>query len=119
MSQRYAEIDLQGRLTDKPTLQDVAGNHKVGHMTLAVDRPGKDKGTDFFRATTWDKQPETCHQYLDKGDMFRVKGRPEIQEWEKDGQKHRSLDVHVEKLIFLDNQRSRDTQAAANDSPDR
>jgi len=118
VSQTYAGIELVGRLTDKPTLQQVAGDHQVGHMTVAVDRPGKDKGTDFFRVTTWDKQAAACNQYLDKGHLIMVKGRPEIQEWEKDGQKHRALDVQAEKVLFLERNRDQQ-QVTSNDAPDR
>ncbi len=124
MSRTYANIEIIGRLTAKPEIRDTPGNHKVGHMTLAVDRPGQEHKTDFFRVTTWDKQAEACNQYLDKGQLIFVRGEPQIHSYEKDGQKRQSFDVEAKDVRFLEKQQTHesglpDPEPAANAEPDR
>ena len=109
MSRTYANIEIIGRLTAKPELRDTPGGHKVGHMTLAVDRPGAQGKTDFFRITTWDKQAQACHDYLDKGDLTFVRGEPQLNAYEKDGQKRQSFDVEAKDVRFLDRQQTNES----------
>jgi single-strand DNA-binding protein len=124
VSRTYANIEIIGRLTAKPEIRDTPGNHKVGHMTLAVDRPGQGDKTDFFRVTTWDKQAQACHDYLDKGDLTFVRGEPQLNAYEKDGQKRQSFDVEAKDVRFLEKQQTHesglpDPEPAANAEPDR
>lgn len=71
-------------------------------FTLAVDRMGKDKGTDFPRVTVFGKQAETCEKYLAKGRQVGITGRIQTGSYEKsDGTKVYTTDVIADRVDFL------------------
>jgi single-strand DNA-binding protein len=112
MASTYSEILLVGRLTHKPELSATPNGTQVAHFTVAVDRPAEgQKVTDFFRTTAWGKTAEAVAEHLDKGSLCLVRGHPEIQRWEKDGQKHETFQVQAAQVKFLDRQRT--SEAAA------
>jgi single-strand DNA-binding protein len=75
-------------------------------MTLAVDRsrPNSrgEKEADFFDIVAWRKLAETCANYLKKGRLVSVDGRLRSRKWEKDGIKHKAVEVLAEEISFLD-----------------
>lgn len=74
----------------------------VANFTLAIDRIGTDKGTDFIDIVVWNKQAENCAQYLAKGSLCAVDGRLQIRNYEaKDGQKRRVAEVVANSVQFL------------------
>ena len=74
----------------------------VANFTLAIDRIGTDKGTDFIDIVVWNKQAENCAQYLAKGSLCAVVGRLQIRTYEaKDGQKRRVAEVVANSVQFL------------------
>lgn len=101
-------IVLIGRLTRDPELRYTANGTAVARMTVAVDRrrnAAGDKETDYIDVVVWQKQAETCANYLGKGRLVAVDGRLQIRPWEKDGVKHRSAEVVAETVRFLDRPR--------------
>ena len=70
-------VTLIGNLASDVELRDVGEDRQVANFLLAVNRPGKDEA-DFVRISTWNKQAETCAQYLAKGK--KVGGRRSPQE---------------------------------------
>jgi single-strand DNA-binding protein len=50
----------------------------------------------------WDKQAETCNQYLHKGSPIFVEGRLQSRSWEDNsGQKRSVIEVRAERVQFL------------------
>lgn len=81
-------ITITGRLTKDPELKYTAGGKAVCKFTLAVDRPGKDKGADFLNVVTWEKAADFAAKYTAKGKRVLVNGRIETRSWDKeDGSK--------------------------------
>ena len=67
---------LIGRLTKDPELKNVGANNTANtRITLAIDRPGKDAGTDFINVSVWGTQAENVCKYLSKGRQVAVEGR--------------------------------------------
>ncbi len=96
------KVILIGRLTRDPELRYTpTTGAAVVTFSLAVDRPGKDKGADFINVKVWEKQAEACAQYLSKGRLVAVVGRLEIRPYEKDGQKRTFTEVVAEQVKFL------------------
>lgn len=61
------------------------------------------KETEWFDVTTWRKQAESCNQFLSKGQRVYVEGRLKTRSWEgQDGQKHFRVEIHANRVIFLD-----------------
>ena len=100
-------IVLIGRLTADPELRYTNSGTAVATFTLAVDRarPNQngERETDFINIVVWQKQAETCAQYLHKGRLAAVDGRLQIRSYEnREGQKVRVAEVVAESVRFLD-----------------
>lgn len=97
-------VNLCGRLTKNPDLRATSTGMSVCSFTVAVDRPrNKDgvKEADFIRCKAFGKQGESIAYYKGKGDMIAVDGRLQIGSYEKDGIRHYTTDVIVERADFL------------------
>ena len=100
-------IVLIGRLTADPELRHTNSGTAVATFSLAVDRarPNQngERETDFINIVVWQKQAETCAQYLHKGRLAAVDGRLQIRSYEnREGQKVRVAEVVAESVRFLD-----------------
>ena len=82
----YHKLTIVGNLGSDPTMKYTPDGKAV--TTFSVAASNKKDETVWFRITTWDKQAETCNQYLHKGSRVLVEGRlkaePSVYE-KKDG----------------------------------
>lgn len=100
-------VILIGRLTADPELRYTNSGTAVASFTLAVDRARKnqqgEREADFVNIVVWQKQAETCAEYLHKGRMAGVDGRLQIRSYENsEGRKVRVTEVVAEHVRFLD-----------------
>lgn len=94
-------VYLMGRLTKDPDVRH--GETAVARYTLAVDRRGKDKGTDFIPCVTFGKGAEFAAKYLHKGTKIAASGRIQTGSYEnKEGKKVYTTDVVVEEHEFAE-----------------
>ena len=74
------KVFLMGRLTFDPELRRTPSGTAVTELRMATSRSwqGKDgerrEETLFIDVTVWDRQAETCCQYLRKGSAIHVEG---------------------------------------------
>jgi single-strand DNA-binding protein len=94
-------VNLIGNLCSDVEVKELSGDKKVANFRIAVDRGGKDAGTDFFRVTIWDRQAELCAQYLCKGRRVGIEGRLRSHSWEDEGQRRSAVDVVANRVEFL------------------
>ena len=97
-------VTLCGRLTRDPELRTTTTGTSVCTFTIAVDRPrNKDgvKEADFLRCKCFGKQGESIAFYKRKGEMLAVDGRIQNNNYEKDGIRHYSDEIIVERADFL------------------
>ena len=110
-------VILTGRLTRDPELSYTQSQMAICRFTLAVDRPKRrdkrdgEPSADFIRITVFDKQAETCNNYLTKGRQIAVNGRIQTGSYKNnDGQTVYTTDVVANNIEFLgskgDNSRS-------------
>lgn len=67
---------LLGRITQDIELKYTANTNKAFvKFILAVNRKGKDAGTDFITCQAWDKTAEFMQKYLKKGSQICISGR--------------------------------------------
>jgi single-strand DNA-binding protein len=99
---------LIGNLTKDPELRYTPQGTAVVNLRLAVNRRFKDRNqelkeeTCFITAVVWDKQAETCNQYLHKGSPVFIEGRLQSRSWEDNtGQKRYVIEVRAERVQFL------------------
>lgn len=98
-------IILQGRLKNAPELRQTQTGISVATATIAVSRNRKDASgeykTDWIDLVFWGKTADHASRWFGKGDMAVVRGRLESRDWEdKNGNKRRSWEVHVESIDF-------------------
>jgi single-strand DNA-binding protein len=118
------KVLLIGNLTRDPELRYTTSGVAVANLRLAVNHRYKDRSgelkedTCFVTVTAWDKQAETCNQYLQKGRLVFVEGRLQSRTWEtQDKQKRSTIDVRAERIQFLDSKGGGATPGAA--TPER
>jgi single-strand DNA-binding protein len=112
------KVFLMGNLTRDPELRRLPSGTAVSELGLALNRTftGKDgekrEEVTFIDVTVWDRQAETCCQYLKKGKAVHVEGFLKMDSWEdkNTGEKRTKLKVQADRVEFLDR---RDTPGGA------
>ncbi len=102
------KVFLMGNLTKDPELRYTPQGTAVLNLRLAVNRRFRNKEqelkeeTCFITAVVWNKQAETCNQYLQKGRSVFIEGRLQSRSWEDNaGQKRSVIEVRAERVQFL------------------
>lgn len=96
------KITLIGNLTNEPEKRATPNGTSVTSFTIAVNRRGQDKQTDFFRINAWRGLADTCAKFLAKGRKVAVVGELQARIYEaKDGKTKVSLDVQADEVEFL------------------
>ena len=108
-------VVLIGRLTKNPETRYTADTQTaVTRFSIAIDRPGKDKGADYPNITVFGKQAENCEKFLKKGRLVGVQGRLQTGSYERsDGSKVYTTDVIADRVEFLGGSEKSTTPAAA------
>ncbi len=81
-------------------------------MATTQTWPGRDgerrEETLFIDVTVWDRQAETCCQYLRKGSSIHVEGSLRMDTWEdkNTGEKRSKIRVRADRVQFLDSRRA-------------
>jgi len=101
-------VFLIGNLTRDPELRYTPQGTAVVNLRLAVNRrfrtrSGEEKSeTCFVTVVVWDKQAESCNQYLRKGRAVFVEGRLQSRSFEDSSGKQRSvIEVRADRVQFL------------------
>lgn len=104
----FNKVLLIGNLTKDPELRYTPQGTAVLNLRLAINRKFRDKNqelkeeTCFVTAVVWNKQAETCNQYLHKGSPVFIEGRLQSRSWEDNsGSKRSVIEVRVERVQFL------------------
>lgn len=103
---------LIGRLTVDPEIRVTNSGKKVASYRMAVDRNVKTEGqpeADFINCTAWGKTGEFAEKYLRKGMKIAIEGRIQTGSYEKDGQKHYTAEIIVDRHEFCEGKRSADS----------
>ncbi|MFH0855340.1 MAG: single-stranded DNA-binding protein [Candidatus Omnitrophota bacterium] len=104
----YNKVLLMGNLTKDPELRYTPQGTAVANLRMAVNRKYRDKNQElkeevcFITAVVWNKQAETCNQYLHKGSPCFVEGRLQSRSWEDNtGAKRNVIEVRAERVQFM------------------
>ncbi|MFA5063728.1 MAG: single-stranded DNA-binding protein [Candidatus Omnitrophota bacterium] len=104
----YNKVLLMGNLTKDPELRYTPQGTAVANLRMAVNRKYRDKNQElkeevcFITAVVWNKQAETCNQYLHKGSSCFVEGRLQSRSWEDNtGAKRSVIEVRAERVQFM------------------
>lgn len=92
-------VTLIGCLATDPELRTVGEGKQRTSFLLAVDRPTKGEA-DFLWVAAWERQAETCAQYLAKGSRVAIDGR--LRTWAKEpGSRDLKVEVVANRVQFL------------------
>ena len=104
----YNKVLLMGNLTKDPELRYTPQGVAVANLRLAVNRKFRSKNqemkeeTCFITVVVWNKQAETCNQYLQKGRAVFVEGILQSRSWQDNaGQKRSVIEVRAERIQFM------------------
>ncbi len=103
------KVMLMGNLTRDPELRRIPSGVAVVTLGLALNESFKNKSgerterTIFVDVDVWDRQAETCEQYLSKGRPVLVEGRLQMDEWtdKESGNKRTKMKVRADRVHFL------------------
>ena len=96
-------IIVMGRIGKDLELRRTQSGKAVTSFPIAVDRDGKDAGTDWFDVVAWERTAEFAEQYCAKGRKVVVDGRLQARDWtDKDGNKRRSVEIIANSVYFAD-----------------
>jgi single-strand DNA-binding protein len=120
----FNKVFLMGNLTKDPELRYTPQGTAVANLRMAVNRRYKNKNqelkeeTCFITAVVWNKQAETCNQYLHKGSALFVEGRLQSRSWEDNaGQKRSVIEVRAERVQFLGSPQSKPASVSHEEAP--
>ena len=100
---QYNKVTLLGNLVFDPRAKETANGQGLTELRLAVNNGfGDKKNTLYIDVTAWGKIGENAAKHLKKGSLVLVEGRLQIQEWEKDGEKHNRPQIIATDIQYLD-----------------
>lgn len=110
------KVILIGRLTAEPEIKSSTSGTTVARYKMAVDRQFKQDGqptADFISCVAFGKSGDFAARYLHKGTKIAVEGRLQTGSYEKDGVKHYTTDVIIDRHEFCEPKASGESPAAA------
>ena len=96
------KVFLTGRVTREWEIRATSNGTTIARNSIAVDSGyGDNKRTDFINLTAFGKTAETLEKYGFKGQKLLIEGRIQTGSYEKDGVKHSTTDIIVDRSEFL------------------
>ena len=112
------KVIIAGNLGSIPELNNTDNGSAVTNVSLATNEVWNKDGekqehTEWHRLVFWGKQAESIVKWGKKGTSLLIDGRLRTREWEKDGVKRYSTEIHVNNWEFTGNKGSGDSQESA------
>jgi len=99
---------LIGHLGDEVKMHYFEEGNSIGRFPVATNESYTNKQTgEKITTTEWhnvvvrNKLAEICEKYLSKGDRVFIEGRIKTRQWEQDGIKRYSTEIHALDMTFL------------------
>lgn len=112
------KVILIGHLGEEVKMQFFEGGNAVGRFSLATNETFTNRktgertiNTDWHNILVRNKLAEICEKYLSKGDKVYIEGRIKSRQFEVDGQKRYTTEIHVQDMTFLTTKKDRNTVA--------
>lgn len=114
------KVILIGNVGQDPEIKKTVNGVSYVRLSLATTETWRDKTTgEKKELTTWhnlkfyDQLAKTCVDFLKKGKKVYVEGSLRIGEYEKDGIKHKSVEVLCKHLVLLGEQSNNEARWGA------
>ena len=123
MSGTINKVILIGHLGDEVKMNYFEGGNSLGRFPIATNETYTNRQTgERVTTTEWhnivfrNKLAETCEKYLSKGDKVYCEGRIKTRQWEQDGQKRYTTEIHINNMTFLSTKGEPGTPAATSNT---
>lgn len=106
------KVILMGRLCNEPEVTYAQSGNAIAKYRLAVNRDFKKDGkqeADFLNCVAFGKSAEFVRNHLHKGTKIAVEGRIQTGSYDKDGVKHYTTDIIVDRHEFCESKNSGDS----------
>jgi len=109
-------VNLVGRAGQDPDVRYFENGGVLCKVAIAINRPTKDKQTDWFNLEIWGKTAEVAANYVRKGTLVGVQGSLKIDSWtdRATGAQRSSPVIRVERLDLLGSRKDNEAAAGAN-----
>jgi len=111
-------------LGDEVKMHYFEGGNSLGRFPIATNESYTNKQTGVRITTTeWhtvvvrNKLAEICEKYLSKGDRVFIEGRIKTRQWEQDGIKRYSTEIHATDMNFLTTKKEPSNPSVSEKSP--
>ncbi|GFD71727.1 MULTISPECIES: single-stranded DNA-binding protein [Tenacibaculum] len=126
------KVILIGHLGDEVKMHYFEGGNSIGRFPLATNETYTNRQTgeritnvEWHNVVVRNKLAEICEKYLTKGDRVYCEGRIKTRQYEVDGQKRYTTEIHVQDMTFLSTKKDPNnaqpnvvpTQGAPNHTP--
>ena len=108
MANSLNKVMLIGHLGDEVKMHFFEGGNCIGRFPVATNESYTNKQTgeritttEWHNVVTRNKLAEICEKYLSKGDRVFVEGRIKTRQWEQDGIKRYTTEIHAIEMNFL------------------
>lgn len=100
-------INLVGRAGQDPEVKYFESGSVLCKFTLAVNRPTRNKETDWFDIEVWGKPAEVAANYVRKGSQIGVQGSLRMDSWndKTTGASRSKVIVRVDRIELLGSKR--------------
>ena len=108
MANSLNKVMLIGHLGDEVKMHYFEGGNCIGRFPIATNESFSNKQTgEKVTTTEWhnvvvrNKLAELCEKYLSKGDRVFVEGKIKTRQWEQEGVKRYTTEIHALEMTFL------------------
>ena len=112
------KVMLIGHLGDEVKMHYFEGGNSIGRFPIATNESYTNKqtgekvtNTEWHNVVVRNKLAEICEKYLSKGDKVYCEGRIKTRQWEQEGQKRYTTEIHVVDMTFLSTKKATETTA--------
>ncbi len=108
MANSLNKVMLIGHLGDEVKMHYFEGGNCIGRFPIATNESFSNRQTgEKVTTTEWhnvvvrNKLAELCEKYLSKGDRIFVEGKIKTRQWEQEGVKRYTTEIHALEMTFL------------------
>lgn len=114
----YNHVTLVGRLTTAPEIRKTQSGKSVTSFNLAVDRPTREKQTDFLNIVAWEHNAEFAARNFKKGQEVLVDGELQSRNYtDRDGNNRTAVEVKVNNFRFVGSSGGPKQEAQPSENP--
>jgi len=121
MANSLNKVMLIGHLGDEVKMHFFEGGNCIGRFPIATNETFSNKQTgEKVTTTEWhnvvvrNKLAEICEKFLSKGDRVFVEGKIKTRQWEQDGVKKYTTEIHAQDMTFLTTKKDLNAPYTAN-----